>query len=100
MLRADFAQIQNEVLSRNNFSLSLTANKSSYDNTTFIKDDKGKFILVPLFPESAPGVEKLLKKYGSYEALLPANEFESDMLHGKLSALRWVLGWEWDFLDT
>ena len=69
-------------------------------NTKFIRNDKGECVLVPLFPASAPAVEELLKKYGGYEALLPANEFESDMLHGKLSALRWVLGWEWDFLDT
>jgi hypothetical protein len=30
---------------------------------------------------------------------LPENEFEWGMWNGKLSALRWVLGSEWDFLD-
>jgi len=38
-------------------------------------------------------------KYGK-GSLGPYNQFEWGMINGKLSALRWVLGDEWDFLDT
>ncbi|MEO5316318.1 PIN domain-containing protein [Pseudarthrobacter sp. CC12] len=59
--------------------------------------------------EDSAGLAKYLKiagdpmkrveaQYG--EALGPYSDFEWGMLHGKLSALRWVLGAEWDFLDT
>lgn len=39
------------------------------------------------------------KKYGKGN-LGPYSKFDWGMINGKLSALRWVFGDEWDMLDT
>ena len=46
--------------------------------------------------KAAKGVEL---KYGARN-LGPYTKFDWGMLNGKLSALRWVLGDDWDMLDT
>lgn len=43
--------------------------------------------------------QRVVDKYGE-ENLGPYSDFEWGMLNGKLSALRWILGYEWDCLDT
>ena len=38
-------------------------------------------------------------QYGN-ESLSPRSAFEWGMINGKLSAIRWMLGVEWDMLET
>lgn len=49
------------------------------------------------------GMEKHMRtveaKYGGEENLV-YDDFEWGMVNGKLSALRWVMGDDWDMLDT
>lgn len=49
---------------------------------------------------AGPGRARVEAKYTEFGMLGPYTDFELGMLNGKLSAVRWVLGSEWDFLDT
>lgn len=49
---------------------------------------------------AGPGRARVEATYTQPGQLGPYTDFELGMLNGKLSALRWVLGSEWDFLDT
>jgi hypothetical protein len=49
---------------------------------------------------AGPARTRVEQTYTEAGELGPYSDFELGMLSGKLSALRWVLGSEWDFLDT
>lgn len=49
---------------------------------------------------AGPGRKRVEGTYTEPGELRPYTDFELGMLNGKLSALRWVLGSAWDFLDT
>jgi len=49
---------------------------------------------------AGPARRRVEETYTRPGELGPYTDFELGMLNGKLSALRWVLGSEWDFLDT
>jgi hypothetical protein len=57
----------------------------------------------PITPDIARGAleagVKTRERYGGEENVLPESDFDWRM-SGKLSALRWVLGDDWDMLDT
>ena len=49
---------------------------------------------------AGPPMQRVEDRFGGPAELGPYDDFEWGMLNGKMSALRWVLGAEWDFLDT
>jgi len=64
-----------------------------------IKDHARRPIQRDVWEGALKSAAKVEKKYG-LENLGPWDDFEWGMLNGKLSALRWVLGDQWDMLDT
>lgn len=52
-----------------------------------------------ILEEAQKSADKLINKYGE-DDVGPYSDFEWGMINGKLSALRWVLGCEWDMLDS
>jgi hypothetical protein len=64
------------------------------------KIEKGLDTVDPdIWKGALKAAKKVEKKYG-FKNLGPWDDFEWGMINGKLSALRWVFGDEWDMLDT
>ncbi|MEO1815818.1 MAG: hypothetical protein ABGU93_09550 [Acetobacterium sp.] len=62
--------------------------------------EQGQSAVEPEIWEGAlNSAKKVVEKYGE-ENLGPYSDFEWGMINGKLSAIRWVLGSEWDMLDS
>ncbi|WP_316184779.1 PIN domain-containing protein [Bradyrhizobium sp. SZCCHNRI1003] len=64
-----------------------------------VKDHSKRPIQRDVWEGALKAATRVEKKYGLQD-LGPWDDFEWGMINGKLSALRWVLGDEWDMLDT
>ncbi|MFT8348934.1 PIN domain-containing protein [Clostridium saccharoperbutylacetonicum] len=64
-----------------------------------IKDHRTRPVQKDVWERALKAAEEVEEKLG-IENLGPWDDFEWGMINGKLSALRWVLGDEWDMLDT
>jgi hypothetical protein len=64
-----------------------------------VKDNQRRPIQRDIWEGALKAASKVEKRFGM-EKLGPWDDFEWGMLNGKLSALRWVLGEDWDMLDT
>ena len=62
-------------------------------------EELGEKIDPEIWRKARESAQKLIDKYGT-DDIGPYSDFEWGMLNGKLSALRWILGCDWDMLDT
>lgn len=72
-----------------------------YDRHQLLKEmvKNGHVIESDIWQGALKSARRVEKKYGK-KNLGPYEDFEWGMINGKLSALRWILGDEWDMLDT
>jgi hypothetical protein len=61
--------------------------------------NNSKYIVDSVWTGAQRDAAKTLRKYGK-ENFGPWSDFEWGLVNGKLSAIRWMLGDEWDMLDT
>ena len=67
-------------------------------NLRYRIEAEGEYVDPEIWKGALASAKKVEEKFGVDN--LSFDNFEWGMLHGKVSALRWVLGDEWDMLDT
>lgn len=65
-----------------------------------LEDSGDEAVVERLLGIAGPGRARVESTYTEPGQLGPYSDFELGLLQGKLSTLRWMLGSEWDFLDT
>jgi hypothetical protein len=73
--------------------------KKDYGPDHYRDSANDKLVVDDIWKGSLKSAKRVEKKYGKAN-LGPYSKFDWGMMNGKLSALRWVLGEEWDMLDT
>jgi hypothetical protein len=89
---AEISEAERELRDRLWYHSSLQHQYWLYDNGT--REEVERLIAI-----ARPGRERIEAEFPESGQLGPFTEYQLGMLDGKLSALRWVLGSEWDFLD-
>jgi hypothetical protein len=69
------------------------------DSENWSIKDSARTTVRDIWEGARKSAKRVERKYGT-KNLGPWTDFEWGMLNGKLSALRWALGEEWDMLDT
>jgi hypothetical protein len=71
------------------------------NRATWLKrgSNNNKYIIDTVWTGAQRAAARTLREYGK-ENFGPWTDFEWGMLNGKLSAIRWMLGDEWDMPDT
>ncbi len=73
-----------------------------YDRHQLLKsldEEKSTNVDHEIWADAVAAAKKVEDRYG-IENLGPYSDFEWGMINGKLSTLRWIVGLEWDMLDT
>jgi hypothetical protein len=71
--------------------------KEEWDQAT--PEERRSLLVDTIWEGMLTAMKRAEEEFGA-EELGPWTDFEWGMINGKLSAIRWVLGDEWDMLDT